>query len=170
MCAERNRNKLTFNWIEASSKKSRLPAILRMQNVICNNNNNNNNDCHTVSFSNSFCVLMFFLSYFFHFVSFRFVPALHKQTNTLEEITTSPSSSQASAVTDILMTGNELMDIRESTTTGLQTTGNWHDCMQEDAERTVHRKKNNERKIRCTRKPSTLSEWLNVFVHTLFFD
>lgn len=52
--------------------------------------------------------------------SFRFI----LQTNILEEITTSPTSSQASlVVADIVMTGNELMEMRESTTAGIQTTG-----------------------------------------------
>lgn len=51
---------------------------------------------------------------------FRFI----LQTNILEEITTSPTSSQASlVVVDIVMTGNELMEMRESTTAGIQTTG-----------------------------------------------
>lgn len=57
--------------------------------------------------------------------SFRFI----LQTNILEEITTSPTSSQASlVVADIVMTGNELMEIRESTTAGIQTTG-MTDCV-----------------------------------------
>lgn len=52
------------------------------------------------------------------------IHSLFMQTNTLEEITTSPSSSQASAIADILMTGNELMEMKESTTAaGIQTTG-----------------------------------------------
>lgn len=46
------------------------------------------------------------------------------QKNTLEEITTSPTSSQASVVADIVMTENELMEMKESTTTaGFQETG-----------------------------------------------
>lgn len=52
------------------------------------------------------------------------IHSLFMQTNTLEEITTSPSSSQASAVADIVMTGNELMEMKETTTAaGIQTTG-----------------------------------------------
>ncbi|XP_031619481.1 F-box/WD repeat-containing protein 7 isoform X2 [Contarinia nasturtii] len=47
-----------------------------------------------------------------------------KTTSTSEEIKTSPTSSQAPVVVDIVMTGNELMEMKESTTTaaGMQTT------------------------------------------------
>lgn len=44
--------------------------------------------------------------------------------NALDEITTSPSSSQASVAADIVMTESELMEIKESTTAaGIQSTG-----------------------------------------------
>ncbi|XP_055325020.1 F-box/WD repeat-containing protein 7 isoform X5 [Sitodiplosis mosellana] len=46
-----------------------------------------------------------------------------KTMNALDEITTSPSSSQASVVADIVMTESELMEMKESTTAaGIQST------------------------------------------------